>query len=235
MPGFLTFRATRSTLTPFALASRYPFSPGLTDNIPPQRTSCRRPPSGAITKCWSRRPPSTRTSAPTLPSHQDPLGSGTISTPHMWPTRPRPGGNGGAVPPRGAGIAQPRASAAARRAWIARRSCLRARQGSAGCHALIRTASALWAAAGVEGRPGRRWSQLEGFLLSTFAARLNRPVFSSPIQLATWNVRWLLSPHSGPPRGRTWGSAPSSPGVAVATTEAPGKSPPHKAALTVVQ
>ena len=119
--------------------------------------------------------------------------------------------------------------------WIARRSCLRARQGAAGCHALMRTASALWAAAGVEGRPGRRWSHLEGFILSTLAARLNRPVTSSPSHLATWNVRWLLSPHSGSPRGRPWGSAPSSPGVAVAATEAPGKNPPHKAALTVVQ
>ena len=36
--------------------------------------------------------------------------------------------------------------------WTARRDCLRAHLAAAGCHAHIRTP-----AAGVEGRPGRRW------------------------------------------------------------------------------
>ena len=81
--------------------------------------------------------------------------------------------------------------------WAARRNRLRAQLAAAGCHAHIRTPAALWAAAGVEGRPGRRWPQLEGVLLSTLAGRLNRPLTTSPIQLATWNARWLLSLHSG--------------------------------------
>ena len=80
--------------------------------------------------------------------------------------------------------------------WAARRNHLRTHLAAVGCHARIRTPAALWAAAGVEGRPGRRWPQLEGLLLSTLAARLNRPATTSPIQVATWNARWLLSVRS---------------------------------------
>ena len=81
--------------------------------------------------------------------------------------------------------------------WTARRHSLRAHLRAAGCHAHLRTPAALWAAAGAQGRPGRRWAQLSDTSLATLTARLLRPLGTGSIQLATWNARWLLSPHSG--------------------------------------
>ena len=81
--------------------------------------------------------------------------------------------------------------------WTACRNCLRAHLRALGCHAHLRTPASLWAAAGVPGRPGRRWPQLAGILLAALVTRLKRPLTTSPILLATWNARWLLSPHSG--------------------------------------
>ena len=49
--------------------------------------------------------------------------------------------------------------------WTARRNCLRAHLRALGCHA-----------AGVPGRPGRRWPQLAGILLAALVTRLKRPL-----------------------------------------------------------
>ena len=81
--------------------------------------------------------------------------------------------------------------------WAARRNRLRHLLCAAGCHAALRTPASLWAAAGAPGRPGRRWAQLADISLAGLVSRLLRPRAAGTIQIATWNARWLLSPHSG--------------------------------------
>ena len=63
--------------------------------------------------------------------------------------------------------------------------------------AALRTPASLWAAAGSPGRPGRRWAQLADISLAGLVRRLLRPRSAGTVQIATWNARWLLSPHSG--------------------------------------
>ena len=81
--------------------------------------------------------------------------------------------------------------------WTARRNRLRHLLGQAGCRAALRTPASLWAAAGAPGRPGRRWAQLADISLAGLASRLLRPCTTGSVQIATWDARWLLSPHSG--------------------------------------
>ena len=81
--------------------------------------------------------------------------------------------------------------------WTARRNHIRHHLRAAGCHAALRTPASLWAAAGSPGRPGRRWAQLAGVSLAEVTARLLRPLSAGSLHIATWNARWLLSPHSG--------------------------------------
>ena len=88
----------------------------------------------------------------------------------------------------------PSASAAE---WSFRRNSLRAHLRALGCTTSLRTPAALWAAAGIQGRPGRRWCQLADLSLPNLAARLQRPRGTTAVQIASWNARWLLSPHSG--------------------------------------
>jgi hypothetical protein len=81
--------------------------------------------------------------------------------------------------------------------WAGRRNCLRRLLQAAGCHAALRTPSSLWAATGSPGRPGRRRAQLAGISLADLVRRLRRPISAGRVQIATWNARWLLSPHTG--------------------------------------
>ena len=81
--------------------------------------------------------------------------------------------------------------------WAARRNRLRHHLRAAGCHASLRTPASLWAAAGAQGRPCRLWAQLAEVSLATLTTRLLRPLGAGTLHIATWNARWLLSPHSG--------------------------------------
>ena len=80
--------------------------------------------------------------------------------------------------------------------WSARRAGLRRLLFLSGCRAPLRTPASLWAAAGAVARPQRRWAQLAGIPLAALVARLALPPSSSAIRIATWNTRWLLSPHT---------------------------------------
>ena len=81
--------------------------------------------------------------------------------------------------------------------WTARRNRLRYHLRAAGCQALLRTPASLWAAAEAQGRPCRLWIQLAEVSLATLTTRLLRPLGAGTLHIATWNARWLLSPHSG--------------------------------------
>ena len=80
--------------------------------------------------------------------------------------------------------------------WTMRRNILRTLLLPLGCRAPLRTPAALWAAAVVVARHGRSWSQLAGLPLSGLAARMRRATATGPLQLATWNARWLTTPHT---------------------------------------